>query len=137
MMKIIKILAIAVLMASGCARITEEEKAFIYMESTPQLNVRGAATIIYDKNHFQLGYNESKGRFYLTNDEGSVYYRLSCRELPVHQDQEFIADLQWNDGKKKFNKRGLRFIVLKEDRGTFWIWCRSENSGLTIKKLED
>lgn len=136
-MKRIGIILLLAMICAGCLRITEEEKAFFYAGATPQLNVRGENTIVYKKNHFQLGYNESKCSFFLTNDEGTIFYRLICNDLPSSQDQEFTASLSWNDGRKSFNKRGLRFIVKKEEEGTLWVWCRSENTGLTIKKLED
>lgn len=136
-MKRTGIIFLLALICAGCVRMTEEEKAFFDIDATPQINVKGESTIVYKPNNYQLGYNESKCSFFLTNDEGSVFYRLICSELPSSQDQEFTASLAWNNGKKSFHKKGLRFIVKKEEKGTLWVWCRSENTGLTIKKLED
>ena len=130
----ITIALIASCMMVGCNTIGSGE-ALLPLEDI-SLTIKGEKLFYYNKENFQLGFNDKKIEFRVTEDKLAYWFILDCNELPANEGQKIKGSLEYNTDSTTKTLKGLEFVVKKTSTdGLIWLWNSSHQIGIVVKQL--
>lgn len=122
------------MLASGCTRYDIDE--ILLVRDDISLTWKGIDQFNYNPDDCQIGFSASRNEFRAQADNLSSWFVIRCSEMPAAEDDEIEADISWTGITDTRDMKGLKFKVKKiSDDGMIWLWCKSANIGVTIKKL--
>ena len=125
---------IILLCISGCRRYDIDE--ILLQREDISLTINGVEVISYDPVSYQLGYNERKNEFWVSDDYISHWFILTCHDRPDTEEQSLKADLSWTDATTTKSRKNLNFKVMKRDsKGHIWLWCEEDAIGIVVKEF--
>lgn len=100
------------------------------------LMVKGEYAIRYDAGDSQIGMNELRNEFWVTDRNMADYFILKCSSFPG-ESETVKADLTYTTVDNLIRKKNLTFEVTQYDQSSdkIHLWCQSERIGLIIKVL--
>lgn len=106
------------------------------LEQDIGLCIKGNYVLRYDSDKFQLGYNEDRAEFWITDDNMADYVILKCNSFPENG-STVKADLIYTTENDLIKKSGLSFKVTEYDdrSGKIWLWSQSGRIGVIVKIL--
>lgn len=128
------ILSFGLAVLSGCVKGYGFEK--LQENSDIGLMVKGSYAVRYDKANFQMGFNEDRREFWVTDDNMADYFVLTCDALP-RPEGTLTADLVYTTRDDIKSKTGLKFDVqdYDSDSGTVKLWNQTSKIGVIIRIL--
>ena len=105
-------------------------------ESGIGLTIKGKSVFQYDSADCQLGFNESRNEFWVTDDTMGNYFILKCRSFP-EPGSTVKADLVYTTETDIKTRSGLTFQVVKFDTDSELIslWSQAGRIGAIVKVL--
>lgn len=134
MMKIhyINIVLAAAAVLVGCNTVGPEE-ALLPLDDI-SLTIKGEEQFIYSKENFQLGFNDRKIEFRVTEDKLAHWFVLDCNELPTGKGQKIKATLKYTTDTTTKELKDLEFVVQKTSQdGLVWLWNSSRQIGVVVR----
>lgn len=129
---IITIAAMAAAMLAGCNRVEPEE--VLLTREDISLTIKGTDQVSFNRNDFQLGFNDQRNEFRVVNDRLAQWFVLQCSATPVHEGQEITGTLEYTTDTVPKRLDNLSFIVQKiSDDGLIWLWNSSRKIGIVVK----
>ena len=137
MRKYLYIIALVVLMGTGCKEKVEVEMDLgMYESEQVCLMVKGKKVFTFTEGDGQLAYNRTLKQFRAGNDDMTSFFVLTCGELPRQEGQEFRADIQWTSGNSVKSSSGITLKVEKMDgTGLVWLWNANDKTGAVVRIL--
>lgn len=128
------IIAAALPLMSGCTKGFGIDD--FRQESDIGLSVKGSYELRYDPANCQLGFNESRNEFWVTDDTMANYFILKCSSFP-EVGKTVTADIVYTTETDLKSRSGLAFEVTGYDTqtGKISLWCQSGKIGVIVKVL--
>ena len=103
-------------------------------ESGIGLTIKGKSVFQYDSADCQLGFNESRNEFWVTDDNMANYFILKCKKFPSEGDS-VTADITYTTDNDIVSRKGVVFQVLGYDSETekISLWNQSRKIGVIVK----
>lgn len=139
MKRIAKILALP-LLASSMAAVSGCDRGFnleqFMQESDIGLSIKGNYILRYDPSDCQIGFNESRNEFWVTDDTMANYFILKCRSFP-EAGETVKADLTYTTDDDLKVRSDLTFQVTEYDSSaeTISLWSQAGRIGVIVKVL--
>ena len=126
------ILAFGLAAVSGCVKGYGFEK--LQENSDIGLMVKGSYAVRYDEANFQMGFNEDRKEFWVTDDNMADYFILAFDEMPSEEGQTVTASIEYTTSDDIRSKVGIEFRVTKTDlaEGKIWLWNAGGKIGAVI-----
>jgi hypothetical protein len=121
---------LAALLLASCTRVVEPDAEFV--ENTDiQLVVKGSKVCVYNPSDWQLGYNEARKEFRMSDDRMKNWCTVTCAAIPKTVGQKFNATVQWSTSAKDGSEKGT-FEVVKVQDSKYWLWCGAKNRKIAV-----
>ena len=127
-------IAAASIMLSSCLGPQPEE---ILLPLTDiSLTVKGNVLITFTPETDQIGYNNGRNEFRMTDDKIANWVILQCSATPTTEGQELSGNLEYTTQEDVIKLNNLKFKVEKTSpEGLVWLWNKDKKIGLVIKVL--
>lgn len=133
-----------VLLAALCTGCKEEsllpnENNFINTSKSISLTVDSKTILGYSSATHQLGFNDEKNEFRVSNDNFSKYFVITCSKMPSQAGENVEATLVYTDaGNKVITETGtFRVSKINEDKGRLiWLWNPDRKIGVVVQQLQ-
>lgn len=131
---IISIAVLTLAMLTGCNRV-EPTEVLLNREDI-SLTIRGTEQVSFNNNDFQLGFNDKRNEFRVTDDKLAQWFILECSEMPVEKGQQLTGTLEYTTETvpKKISNLTLTVQKVSED-GQIWLWNDNRQIGIIVKSL--
>ena len=128
------ILAFGLAAVSGCVKGYGFEK--LQENSDIGLMVKGSYAVRYDEANFQMGFNEDRKEFWVTDDNMADYFVLRCGKMP-EPGGTLTADVVYTTRDDVKSRSGLEFEVqdYDSDSGKIKLWNQSYRIGVIVMIL--
>lgn len=126
---------------SGCKNSGFSENAFLTQTTSGgdndiALMEKGTRILTYDPATWQLGYNDAKKEFRVSDDNMNYYYIVRCNTMPSEEGQTIDATLEWTTYNDNMSK-SLTFKVSKIDSdGKIWLYSAKGQIGVVVKEVK-
>ena len=100
------------------------------------LTVKGNVLITFTPETDQIGYNNGRNEFRMTDDKIANWVILQCSATPTTEGQELSGNLEYTTQDDVIKLNDLKFTVEKTSpEGLVWLWNKDKKIGLVIKVL--
>ncbi len=100
------------------------------------LMIKGSYAVRYDESDFQMGFNESRNEFWVTDDNMADYFVLKCDKMP-EPGGIVTADITYTTKNDTKSKSGIKFEVedFDTDSDVVKLWNQPSKMGVIVKIL--
>lgn len=126
-------MAAALVSAASCKKNDERMKTFSLTCEKVGLTIGGKSILQYDENLHQLGWNETKNEFRVSDDTMYDFFTLQVDKIPA-EGGEASATLVYTTEDNIVTKK-MKMTLAKTDGTTYWFWSRKGEIGAVVTRL--
>jgi len=123
----------ACILLAGCDPVIKP--AVIPCSDNISLTIAGQTIMDFDPDSHQLGYNETKNEFRVSDDTFGKYFILRCSSMPSKKGEDIDATLTYTDSGNDAVTVKAIFNVYDMEDGLIHLWNQEKKIMATVKTL--